>query len=36
MTKGRASHSRKLAGYEPAPPDVAKTVAAERAEEEAH
>jgi elongation factor G len=36
MTQGRASHSRKLAGYEPAPPEIAKKVAAERAEEEAH
>ncbi len=38
MTQGRAHHSRKLAGYEPAPPDVAKKVAAERAaaEEAAH
>jgi elongation factor G len=37
MTQGRAHHSRKLAGYEPAPPEVAKKVAAERAaEEEAH
>ena len=36
MTQGRAHHSRKLAGYEPAPPDVAKKVAAERAEGEAH
>ena len=36
MTQGRAHHSRKLAGYEPAPPDFAKKVAAERAEEEAH
>ena len=36
MTQGRAHHSRKLAGYEPAPPDVAKKVAAERAEGGAH
>jgi len=36
MTQGRAHHSRKLAGYEPAPPDVAKKVAAERAAGEAH
>jgi elongation factor G len=36
MTQGRAHHSRKLAGYEPAPPDVAKKVAAERAEAEEH
>ncbi len=36
MTQGRAYHSRKLAGYEPAPLDVAKKVAAERAEAEAH
>jgi elongation factor G len=37
MTQGRAHHSRKLAGYEPAPPEVAKKVAAERtAAEEAH
>jgi len=37
MTKGRAHHSRKLAGYEPAPPEVVKKVAAERAAaEEAH
>ena len=35
MTQGRAHHSRKLAGYEPAPPDVAKKIAAERAEEQA-
>jgi len=31
ITQGRAHHSRKLAGYEPAPPEVAKKVAAERA-----
>jgi len=37
ITQGRAHHSRKLAGYEPAPPEVAKKVAAERAAaEEAH
>jgi len=36
MTQGRAHHSRKLAGYEPAPPDVAKKVAAARAEAEEH
>lgn len=37
ITQGRAHHSRKLAGYEPAPPEVAKKVAAERtAAEETH
>ena len=30
ITQGRGHHSRALAGYEPAPPDVAKKVAAEK------
>ncbi len=35
ITQGRAHHRRKFAGYDPAPPDVAKKVAAEREAEEA-
>lgn len=35
ITQGRAHHTRSLAGYEPAPPDVAKKVAAERKAEDA-
>ncbi|MDA0311667.1 MAG: elongation factor G [Gemmatimonadetes bacterium] len=31
ITQGRGHHERKVAGYEPAPPDVAKKVAKERA-----
>jgi elongation factor G len=36
ITQGRAHHSRKLAGYEPAPDEVAKKVRAEREAEDAH
>lgn len=35
MTQGRAHHSRKLAGYEPAPDSVAQKVRAEREQEAA-
>jgi elongation factor G len=36
ITHGRAHHSRTLAGYEPAPDQVAKKVRSEKAAEEAH
>jgi elongation factor G len=35
ITQGRAHHARTLAGYDPAPPDVAARVAKEREEAEA-
>ncbi|MGY8800166.1 MAG: hypothetical protein ACKVG4_15475 [Longimicrobiales bacterium] len=36
ITQGRGHHSRALAGYEPAPPEVVKKVAGEKQVEDAH